>query len=168
MKTRTIIKDQDRGALIEFAIILPLLILVIFGIIEFSLLLFNKQIITNATREGTRLGIIVTLEPERISNQQIKNKIKDYARDYLVTFGSDTLEDDHIDIASSTGDSTDCVPLGWENKDPATTPDKRCLYFGSELKVVVTYEYKFLVLSSLPFGGFGPITLKAISTMRME
>ena len=168
MKTRTIIKDQDGGALIEFAIILPLLILVIFGIIEFSLLLFTKQIITNATREGTRLGIIVTLEPERISNQQIKNKIKDYARDYLVTFGSDTLEDDHIDIASSTGDSTDCVPLGWENKDPATTPDKRCLYFGSELKVVVTYEYKFLVLSSLPFGGFGPITLKAISTMRME
>ena len=42
MKTRTIIKDQNGATAVEFAIILPFLILLLFGIIEFSLLLYNQ------------------------------------------------------------------------------------------------------------------------------
>jgi Flp pilus assembly protein TadG len=52
MKPKMIIKDQNGGAVVEFAIILPLLIALLFGIVEFGLLLYNKQIITNASREG--------------------------------------------------------------------------------------------------------------------
>lgn len=162
MKTKTIIiKDQDGTTAVEFAIILPLLILLLFGIIEFSLLLYNQQVITNATREGTRLGIIVKIP--RILNQEIKNEIKEYAQKHLVTFGSDTLKDDDIDIASrDDGDDTNgaCVC-----SNPDANTDERCLSFGCDLKVVVNYKYDFLVLSSL---GFGQITLKAVSTMRME
>jgi Flp pilus assembly protein TadG len=52
MKTKMMIRDQNGGAAVEFAIILPLLIALLFGIVEFGLLLYNKQIITNASREG--------------------------------------------------------------------------------------------------------------------
>ena len=169
MKTKTIIiKDQDGATAVEFAIILPLLILLLFGIIEFSLLLYNQQVITNATREGTRLGIIVQIP--RIPNQDIKDEIKEYAQKHLITFGSDTLEDDDIDIAPpDDGDDTNgaCVCHGWEllDPDPAMAPPERCMSFGCDLKVVVNYKYDFLVLSSL---GFGQKTLKAVSIMRME
>jgi len=50
------LNSQEGAAMIEFAIILPLLLLFIFGIIEFSLALFNQQVITNAAREGARRG----------------------------------------------------------------------------------------------------------------
>ncbi|MCU1596379.1 MAG: TadE family protein [Glaciihabitans sp.] len=50
---------NDRGAAaVEFALILPLLVLLIMGLIEFSLL-FNTQIsLTNAAREGARVMAI--------------------------------------------------------------------------------------------------------------
>ena len=49
--------DQKGAAAVEFAIILPLLMLLVFGIIDTGLLLYNQQIITNASREGARAGI---------------------------------------------------------------------------------------------------------------
>lgn len=134
MKMKTIIKDQKGASAVEFAIILPLLVLVIFGIIEFSLLLYNKQVITNAAREGARYGIIVKKPPEEL----IIEKIKSYAQNRLLTFGSDTLEDDDIQIT------------------------RHGLTFGEELEVVVDYEYGFLVLN------FAKIDFTATSIMRME
>jgi len=48
---------QKGAAALEFAIILPLLVTLVFGIIDFGLILYNKQVITNASREGARAGI---------------------------------------------------------------------------------------------------------------
>ena len=47
--------DRDRGAAaVEFALVLPVLVLMLLGLIEFSIL-FNTQIsLTNAAREGAR------------------------------------------------------------------------------------------------------------------
>ena len=58
MKTKRIITDQKGGALIELAIVLPLLVLLLIGAVEFGILYYNKQVITNASREGARAGII--------------------------------------------------------------------------------------------------------------
>lgn len=48
-------RKNTRGqSLVETAIILPILVLIIVGIIEFGLLLNNYILITNASREGAR------------------------------------------------------------------------------------------------------------------
>ena len=53
-------KNNQRGAAaVEFAIVVIIFITLIFAIIEFGLLMFNKQIITNAAREGARYGIVL-------------------------------------------------------------------------------------------------------------
>ena len=52
------IREQRGGAAVEFAIVLPVLVLLIFGMIEFSTLLYDKGVITNASREGARAGIV--------------------------------------------------------------------------------------------------------------
>lgn len=151
MKRKILIEDQNGATVVEFAIILPLLIVFLFGIIEFGLLLYNKQVITNASREGARAGLVVRIP--RLSDQEIKDKVKEYAQSRLVTFGSDTLEDDDIDILPIDSGGT---------FDPST---ERCTSFGCDLKVGLTYTYNFLVLSNF---GLGPITLQEVSTMRME
>jgi len=45
-------------SLVEFAIILPILVLIIFGIIEFGLLMNSYIVIQAASREGARIGIV--------------------------------------------------------------------------------------------------------------
>ena len=49
----------ERGAAaVEFAIILPVLLLVMFGIIEFGTLMYDQIMVTNAAREGARWGSV--------------------------------------------------------------------------------------------------------------
>jgi Flp pilus assembly protein TadG len=58
VKTQNQKMGQKGAAAAEFAIVLPLLIILVFGIIDVGLALYNKQVITNASREGARAGIV--------------------------------------------------------------------------------------------------------------
>ena len=49
--------NQKGVASVEFAVVLPLLMLLICGTIEFGVLFYNKQVVTNASREAVRAGI---------------------------------------------------------------------------------------------------------------
>ena len=52
------LKTKQRGAeTVEFAIILPILLIILFGIMEYGIVLYDKAVITNASREGARSGI---------------------------------------------------------------------------------------------------------------
>ena len=51
-------RDQDGAAAVEFALLLPLLVLLLFGMIEFGLA-FNTRIqATNAAREAARRAVV--------------------------------------------------------------------------------------------------------------
>ena len=50
--------NQKGSAVLEMALILPLLLTFLFGIVEFSRILSAKQVITNAAREGARAGAV--------------------------------------------------------------------------------------------------------------
>jgi Flp pilus assembly protein TadG len=50
--------DESGAELIEFALSLPILLLVGFGIMDFGLLFRRYEVITNAAREGARVGIL--------------------------------------------------------------------------------------------------------------
>lgn len=52
-------KLNERGAVAaEFALLLPLLLIILFGIIEFGMMMYGREIVTNAAREGARAGIV--------------------------------------------------------------------------------------------------------------
>ncbi|KRQ86266.1 TadE-like protein [Caloramator mitchellensis] len=58
---------KNKGqALVEFAIILPILIFIIAGIIEFGMMLNSYLTIQNASREGARYGIMGANDSEII------------------------------------------------------------------------------------------------------
>jgi Flp pilus assembly protein TadG len=57
-------KHSDRGAAaVEMAIILPLLLLVIGGLVDFGRAYFTKVVITNAAREGARAAVVGAVNP---------------------------------------------------------------------------------------------------------
>jgi len=155
MQKESIFFNQKGATAVEFAIVLSLLLVLIFGIIEFGLAIFNRQVITNAAREGARSGIIV--RQERLPNNDIKAKVREYAAQHLVTFGDYILTVDDIDIKP-------VYDAPQDEYDPDTATD-RCVWFGCDLEVTVNYEYEFLFLSNL---GIGPIVLRATSVMKME
>ncbi|MBA2302712.1 MAG: pilus assembly protein [Acidobacteria bacterium] len=52
------LKSQRGAELIEFALIFPLLLLVVLGIIDFGFLFQRYEVLTNATREGARMAVL--------------------------------------------------------------------------------------------------------------
>jgi Flp pilus assembly protein TadG len=70
------LKREEGAAAIEFALLLPLLMLILFGIIEFGLVLYNQEVITNASREGARYGIVIG--SPRPSTGQIEGVVNIY------------------------------------------------------------------------------------------
>lgn len=49
--------NQRGAAAVEFALLLPVLIILLFGMIEFGIALSRQQVLATASREGARLGI---------------------------------------------------------------------------------------------------------------
>ena len=51
--------DNSRGnAVVEFALVLPILLLVLFGITEFGRMIMTTNILNTASREGARLAAV--------------------------------------------------------------------------------------------------------------
>ena len=139
--------DNQRGtAAIEFAIVLPLLMVFIFGIIEFGLVFYNKAMVTNASREAARSGIVYRDPPLTVAEMQ--SVVDSYCGGRLISFGG--------------------------GPSPTTTvPSGECTNHGDELVVNVAYQYEFLLLpdflTAFFTGGMpGSIDISAETRMRCE
>lgn len=52
-------KLNERGAAAtEFALLLPVFLMILFGIIELGMIMYGREVVTNAAREGARAGIV--------------------------------------------------------------------------------------------------------------
>jgi Flp pilus assembly protein TadG len=136
------ISNQNGAAMVEFAIVLPLLLMLIFGMIEFSVMLYDKAMLTNATREGARFGILFVGTATGNSQDDIKETVTNYLDDNLISLGGAS----------------------------APIPDVlgTCTAAGLPITVSVTYPYKFLVLPNFITSLAPTLTLGATTTMRCE
>ena len=78
--------DEMGVATVEFGFILPMLILIVSGIIEFGLALYDKAVITNASREGARAGIV--LRVPAVTPAEITARVKSYTGSALLGLGA--------------------------------------------------------------------------------
>jgi Flp pilus assembly protein TadG len=49
---------DDAAQLVEFALVLPMLLLVVLGIAEFGFIFQRYEVVTNAAREGARMAVL--------------------------------------------------------------------------------------------------------------
>jgi Flp pilus assembly protein TadG len=144
-----IIKSRpDSGqAIVEFAFVLPFILILILGIIDFGALFYNKAMITNASREGARAGIVYqdanhddVYEPH--ADSEIEAAVDSYLNGKLINFDG------------ATAWVTD-VPT-----NEATSP-------GGRVRVVVTYTHTFLAFGRL-VGWGNTIDIGSETIMRVE
>ena len=138
---KTTIKNQRGVAAVEFALILFPLVLLVFGTIEFSTLLYDKAMITNASREGARAGIVYSY-PDRIADGEIVNVINTYCGDHMISLGGDSSVSTTITRAGNAS--------------------------GDTLTVSVSYIYNFLVLPNLMTSLSDGLLLQGETVMRLE
>ena len=137
-------RKGDAGAeLIEFAVVFPLLLMVLLGIIEFAFVFQRNEVITNAAREGARIATLPGYTATDVSNR---------VTSYLQVGGLPTTGGNPaIAVVATT------IPSGagtW----PATQVD-------------VTYNHQYMFIGAIAgwFGGaFSSVTLGAQATMRNE
>ena len=82
-------RKSDSGvAIVEFAYIFPLLVMLLMGIIEMGFLLYDKAVITNASREGARVGIVAQNRSDTAAiNAEIQAAVNDYCLDRMISYG---------------------------------------------------------------------------------
>ncbi len=86
---------NERGATaVEFAIVLPLLLFLVFAIIEFALLLYNKAMVTNAARAGARTGLVFRAngagDYDPFTTDQIRTVVNNYLASHLLSISAST------------------------------------------------------------------------------
>jgi Flp pilus assembly protein TadG len=79
------LREYDGAVLVESAIGLGVLILFILGIIEFGFLWYQKQVVTNASREGARYGVTyqTTSTGTRLAPKNFNPSIQTVVSNYL-------------------------------------------------------------------------------------
>jgi Flp pilus assembly protein TadG len=144
-------RSESGAEVIEFALTLPLLLLLVLGMIEFGFLFQEYEVVTNAAREGARIAVLPTYsqtQAARVNNARAR------VNEYLNNAG----------LSSLLAGVTVGVPTSTVYAAPATG----CVW---SVPVTVTYPHPVPFLSGIMsyFGTtFGQITLRATSRMRTE
>lgn len=73
----------------EFAIVAPLFFLLVFGMVEFGRMVMVQQVITNASREGARIGVL-----DGTSTADVQAAVATYLQNAAVSGGSVTIAPD--------------------------------------------------------------------------
>lgn len=134
-------RSQRGAAVVEFALVLPLLLVLLIGGIDMSLALYDKAVITNASREGARVGIVARNPP--ISEAEIRQVVQAYTQSALVNFGP-------------------------HKPQPSVSVEQGSLGADLTLKVSVNYTFQGIGLGDL-FSSLGqPWVLSASTVMVYE
>lgn len=131
------------GSLIEFVCVLPLMLMLLTGIIDYCFMLYDKSVITNASREGARYGI-VRRSPTYASMASVITYATNNATNNLVSFSGSSPA---VTVTATSSTST-----------PTS---------GSTLTVKVSYVYTDLLLHYF-IGGTGINNLSSTTVMTYE
>ena len=135
----------ERGAeIVELAIVLPMLLVVFAAMIDFAVLFQRYQVVTNAAREGARVGIL----PD-YGTPDVQARVNSYLTQSGLTATGPAPAVTYTDLELSPGGATMSV-----------------------VTVTVQYPHQFIFLGpaiSLVGGtAYADITLAAAATMRQE
>ncbi len=135
-------RSGDRGqGLTEFAIVIPVFLLVMFAIFDFGFMLYSRLTVANATREAARAAVMVAYRPS--IDDVVDSTVKS------VSFALNTsLQTMKIEA--------ECFPRGSCDFDAPANSEP-----GDSVQVTVTYTYQ--TFFPLLFGA----TMDMSSTVQM-
>lgn len=91
---RSRVVEDERGSIaVEFALVAPVMFVVIFAVIDFSRAYYTLNGLTAAVREGARYA--ASVDDPVLRQDEIKNVVQYFA----VTMGQDSLDDSQISVS---------------------------------------------------------------------
>jgi Flp pilus assembly protein TadG len=143
---------EDGAQLIEFALVLPLLLLVVLGIAEFAFLFQRYEVITNAAREGARMAVLPGYSTP-IGQGTVSARVLAYVAAGRVPVTAGTPGNPVVTVTDNT------IVVGG-GLPPVNV--KRCT-------VTYTHTYMFLGTIAALFGNsYTSVPLTAVAEMRVE
>jgi Flp pilus assembly protein TadG len=152
------VRNARGTAIIDFALVLPLLLVLIFTLVDFGIYFFVQHTVQFATREGVRLALVGRTVNDPGGNPlnreaSIVQTIQDRAK---VAIDPTNLEISIFPVTANYGD-----PEGWENTQDAGGA-------GSYMRVVTRYPYRFVTPLLAALVPDGRLMVRAQSTYRNE
>jgi Flp pilus assembly protein TadG len=118
-------RHDERGtALIELTIVVPILVLVVFGIIEFGTAWGNKLKVETAARGGARVGS--ALGATRLADYNLLQSVRSVLSD-------NGLENVDYVVVFKTTSANGAIPSGCSGATPVSQSGKCNVYTGSQL-----------------------------------
>ncbi len=146
MRLTTTVEDQ-RGrsgqAVVEFALVLPVFVLLVFGAIEFGRAYYSLHLLTNAAREGARRGSLPN---------QLETDVEDTIQDFLSGVGMGGTWTATVTATDIDGNPRSSLVNAQE---------------GDRVSVTVSYDFQVMVGSLLP-GFSGTVPLRGRCVFRHE
>ncbi|WP_084031875.1 TadE/TadG family type IV pilus assembly protein [Desulfonatronum lacustre] len=124
---------QKGATAVEFALILPLFVLLMFAVIDFGMYFFTQHTLQYATREGMRLALV----GGRIERE---DELQDRTNSMIITIreqASLALNPDNLNISIFEVNPDYSDPENWEDIQDAGQP-------GSYMRVRTRYHFSFL------------------------
>lgn len=140
---RRITPDRAAQAIVEFAIVLPLLVVLTLGVIEVGRVVFIYAAVTNASREAARFGSAIGFDDDTYYRKyQYCSAIRETAKrtSFLVA-----LQDSDVKIEYDHGPTTtafDTCPVG-------VTRDTTIVVKAGQDRVVVTISAEYSPITTL-------------------
>lgn len=152
-------KWRQGQVLVEAALVLPILLMLLFGIIEFGRIFNTYLIVSNASREGARLAALSAVE---------SIDIEDEIKDFIVDTGlCETGEvDDKVDITSILIKNEDLNSDGVDDEVSYSKTDRKS---GDRILVEVRYDMELITPIVGPIiDEEEAIDIEAYTQMRVE
>lgn len=152
MKSLRARASSERGAeLIEFALVFPLLLMVVLGIVDFGFLFQRMEVITNAAREGARIAVL-----PGYNLADVRARVCNYVQTGGVP-----------PTGACPNPTNPVINVDWAFPIPmptGTTP-----LAGKRVEVVFTHQYLFIGPIAGWFGGsFTSVPIRGVAIMRDE
>lgn len=138
------------AAAVEFAILLPLLALILFGIVQFGVAMYDKSVITSASREAARYAAVFRPDPRPDCDEIYAAAVQPYEQNLVTFSGSRTLARNCFNGATPAASGDVCA-------DP-----------GDVVAVEVVFPYRYFGIPGWVGNVVGPMRLAATTVMRCE
>ena len=142
-------RRAQRGAvLVEMALVIPILLFLFVGVVDYGLILREYQVLQNAAREGARLSIqeeyCIALGKDAAQRTALQDAIRNRVVNYLAQ--------ERITIAATDVNVNQCTVI-----------DMGAGGLTSGSTVTVSYTRPLLIGNGWPFG---PVALRGAATFR--
>ncbi|MFL5576057.1 MAG: TadE/TadG family type IV pilus assembly protein [Gemmatimonadaceae bacterium] len=105
---RSIAADERATAAVEFALVVPVFMLIVFGMLDFTRAYYTQSAIAAAVREGARMAAVQS-DPTNTDAQAL---VKHRVSQYVVPFGNDSIAHALVSVQMLDGNGADCAFTG--------------------------------------------------------